>query len=134
MPNVISVQLVFIDPMRGNLTLTLLDLRFFAHHGWYAEETLQGQTFGVNLWVSYPEPDAALIQLSDTIDYTEIHTLLVAQMNRPRKLLEELAQSILDEIHSQFPQVKHLRLQIEKMAPPVVGLVGRLGITLERSY
>ncbi len=120
--------------MRGNITLTLLDLRFFAHHGWYAEETLQGQTFGVNLWVSYPEPDAALIQLTDTIDYTEIHTLLVAQMNRPRKLLEELAQSILDEIHSHFPQVNHIRLQIEKMAPPVVGLNGRLGITLERSY
>lgn len=120
--------------MKGIITLTLLDLRFFAYHGWYAEETKQGQTFLVNAWVSYPEPTTSLIELSDTIDYTEIHTILVAQMDRPRKLLEDLAQSVVDEIHSRFPQVCQIKLQIEKTAPPVPGLNGRLGIALERNY
>lgn len=116
------------------ITLTLLDLRFFAHHGWYEEETRQGQTFLVNAWISYAEPTTNITELSTTIDYTEIHSILVDQMNRPRKLLEELTQSILDEIRSRFTQVNHIKLQIEKLAPPVPGFNGRLGITLERRY
>jgi dihydroneopterin aldolase len=134
MPSVTSVQPDFIDPMNGTITLTLLDLRFFAHHGWYEEETRMGQTFLVNAWISYPEPPAAIIRLTDTIDYTAIHSILVAQMNQPRKLLEELAQSTLTEIQSRFPQVRQIRLQIEKVSPPVAGFNGRLGITLERSF
>jgi len=128
------VQPVFIDAMTGTITLTLLDLRFFGHHGWYEEETRQGQTFLVNAWISYPEPTTNIKELSSTIDYTEIHSILVDQMNRPRKLLEELTQSILDEIRSRFMQVNHIKLQIEKLAPPVPGFNGRLGITLERRY
>lgn len=134
MPSVTSVQPDFIDPMNGIITLTLLDLRFFAHHGWYEEETRMGQTFLVNAWISYPEPPAAIIRLTDTIDYTAIHSILVAQMNQPRKLLEELAQSTLTEIQTRFPQVRQIRLQIEKVSPPVAGFNGRLGITLERSF
>lgn len=134
MLNAISVQPAFIDAMKGILTLTLLDLRFFAYHGWYEEETRQGQTFLVNAWVSYPEPASTLIDLSDAIDYAEIHSILSAQMNQPRKLLEELTQSIMDSIHDRFPQVSHIKLQIEKLAPPVPGLNGRLGVTLERNY
>lgn len=120
--------------MKGVITLTLLDLRFFAYHGWYAEETKQGQTFLVNAWISYPEPTSSLTELSATIDYTEIHSILDAQMNRPRKLLEELAQSIIGEIYARFPQVSQVKLQIEKTAPPVPGLNGRLGISLERNF
>lgn len=134
MLNAISVQPAFIDAMKGILTLTLLDLRFFAYHGWYEEETRQGQTFLVNAWVSYPEPASTLIDLSDAIDYAEIHSILSAQMNQPRKLLEELTQSIMDSIHDRFPQVSYIKLQIEKLAPPVPGLNGRLGVTLERNY
>jgi len=125
---------VFIDPMNGQITLTLLELRFFAYHGWYAQESLKGQSFQVDLWVTYPEPPAQVELLSDTIDYTTVYDLLRKQMDRPRRLLEELAQSILSEIREKFPQVTELTIHIEKVSPPVAGLDGKLGIQLKRTY
>lgn len=120
--------------MQGKITLTLLDLRFFAHHGWYEQEALQGQTFLVNLWVSYPESDLKITALDQSIDYTTIFGILRDQMKKPRKLLEDLAQSILAEIHEHYPQTTEIRIHIEKNAPPVEGLDGRLGIQLERKF
>lgn len=120
--------------MPGQITLSLLDLRFFAYHGWYASETLQGQPFQVDLWVTYPEPATALEKLEQTIDYTVVYEVLKAQMENPRKLLEELAQSILGEIHNRFPLVSELKIHIQKIAPPVAGLDGRLGIQLHRRF
>jgi dihydroneopterin aldolase len=75
-----------------------------------------------------------LQQLSDTVDYTLIYELVRRQMNQPRKLLEELAQSILSEIHETFPQVTELKIHIEKTAPPVENFSGRLGIQLTRTF
>lgn len=120
--------------MKGQITLTLLELRFFAYHGWYEQETLKGQSFRVDLWVTYPEPPAQVEILSDTIDYTTVYDLLRGQMDRPRRLLEELAQSILTEIREKFPQVTELKIHIEKVSPPVTGLDGKLGIQLRRVY
>ncbi|MBM3432053.1 MAG: dihydroneopterin aldolase [Bacteroidetes bacterium] len=120
--------------MNGLITLTLLDLRFFAYHGWYAQEAEKGQPFLINLWITYPEPDTSVEQLDQTIDYTLVYDLLDAQMKKPRKLLEELAQSILSEIHDQFPRVSELKIHIQKISPPVAGLDGRLGIELLRRY
>lgn len=120
--------------MTGTITLTLADLRFYAYHGWFAEEARQGQSFLVDLWVSYPEPDQSIATLDQTIDYTIVHSILKEQMERPRRLLEDLAQSILGEIKQQFPLVTHQRIHIQKLAPPVSGLDGRLGIQVERNY
>ena len=120
--------------MNGQITLTLLDLRFFANHGWYATETEKGQPFLINLWITYPEPDFSVGHLNQTIDYTVVYDLLDAQMKHPRKLLEDLAQSILSEIREQFPQVCELKIHIQKTSPSVPGLDGRLGIELHRTY
>jgi dihydroneopterin aldolase len=124
----------FIDPMQGHITLTLLDLRFFAYHGWYEQEALQGQTFLVNLWVTHPEPVNSIQSLDQALDYTQLFGILSDQMKRPRKLLEDLAQSILTEMHERFPQTTSIRIHIEKTSPPVTGLDGRLGIQLERTF
>ena len=128
------MPLDFIDAMPGQITLSLLDLRFFAYHGWYASETQQGQPFQVDLWVTYPEPDNALENLEQTIDYTIVYEMLKAQMENPRKLLEDLAQSILGELHARFSQVSELKIHIQKISPPVAGLDGRLGIQLHRCF
>jgi dihydroneopterin aldolase len=120
--------------MSGILTITLLDLRFFAYHGWYEQESRQGQIFRVDLWVSYPEPNRSVSELDQTIDYSVIYAMLHTQMHRPRRLLEELAQSILAEIKEKFPVVMKIQIHIQKVAPPVAGLDGRLGIQLESFY
>ncbi len=120
--------------MPGQITLSLLDLRFFAYHGWYASETQQGQPFQVDLWVTYPEPDTNLERLEQTIDYTVVYQMLKTQMENPRKLLEDLAQSILSDLRNRFPQVLELKLHIQKISPPVAGLDGRLGIQLHRRF
>ena len=120
--------------MKGAITLTLLDLRFFAHHGLYPAEQANGQPFRVDLWITYPEPDSTLQDLTQTLDYTIVYSRLTQQMEKPRPLLEELAQSILEELKELFPAITEMRIHIQKEKPPVVGLEGRLGVQLLRSY
>jgi dihydroneopterin aldolase len=120
--------------MAGIITLSLLDLRFFAHHGWYEQESRQGQSFRVDLWVSYPEASSTIDALEQTIDYTVIYSILKEEMEHPRRLLEQLAQSILDRIKITFPQVKQIRIHVQKSAPPVPRLDGKLGVQLERHF
>ncbi len=120
--------------MSGTITLSLIDLRFFAYHGWYEQESRQGQNFRLDLWVSYPESMQSIVELDQTIDYSVIYSALKDQMARPRRLLEDLAQSILTEIKENYPVVTQIRIHIQKMAPPVSGLDGQLGIQLERTF
>ena len=125
---------VIIDQMQGQITLTLLELRFFAYHGLYEKEQQEGQHFLVDLWITYPELDISVHQLDQTLDYTVVFSKLKEQMANPRLLLEDLAQSILSELKELFPPITEIRIHIQKESAPVSGLDGRLGVQLSRRY
>jgi dihydroneopterin aldolase len=120
--------------MQGQITLTLLELRFFAYHGLYVKEQQEGQYFLVDLWITYPELDKTVHQLDQTLDYTVVFGKLKEQMANPRHLLEDLAQSILSELKELFPPITEIRIHIQQESAPVSDLDGRLGVQLTRLY
>ncbi|MXV13818.1 dihydroneopterin aldolase [Hufsiella ginkgonis] len=103
--------------------IALEKIRFFAFHGFYAEEQVTGTEFFVDAEVSLPVYNNANEDLSQTINYERLFEIVSAQMKVPRKLIETVAHNILDEVHLECMQATHIRIAIRKMHPPLGGEV-----------
>ena len=109
----------------GTITqrVCLVDIRFFSYHGFYPEEQVLGNEFMLDieteLEVFVPGGD----ELSNTVNYERLFEIASEEMKTPRKLLETVAHSILEQIRHEFLAVKNIRVSIRKMHPPLAGEV-----------
>lgn len=113
--------------------IALEGMQFYAYHGFYEEEQKIGNHFIVDLEVESKVSQAALNDdLSDTINYEILYTITRMEMRRPSKLLEHVAQRILNKISSHYPKIKNVRIRISKLQPPLGGRVNRAYIEMEQ--
>lgn len=110
------------------LTIELKNLHFHAHHGIYAEETLVGGSFTIDVSVAHIPAVFPITQLKDTIDYGAVFLLVQTRMQQAVPLLETLATSIVADIFNAFVTAEQVDISITKMAPPVIGFQGALGV------
>lgn len=102
--------------------IALEGMRFFAHHGVFAEERLRGNHFEVDVWLDtgmaqLPESD----QIEDALDYGKIYGVTKAIMAEPKNLLETLVHAIGKRLLEEFPQASAIRVRVAKENPPVEG-------------
>ena len=112
--------------------ISLKDLRFFARHGVMPFEREMGNEFKVDLLIKLPcddrfEDDS----LDNTVSYADLFEIVADEMNTPRKLLETVALNIAKKIRNYYPQVMKGKITIEKMRPPIVGMIGKAAVSLE---
>ncbi|MBC7721943.1 MAG: dihydroneopterin aldolase [Pedobacter sp.] len=110
------------------LSIHLNNVFFFAYHGLYDHETLNGNNFEVNLTVNY-QPVKLVTKISETINYVAIYELLNARMQIATPLLETLVMDIANEILAQFPLVENISISIKKMQPPIANFDGSVGVS-----
>jgi 7,8-dihydroneopterin aldolase/epimerase/oxygenase len=120
--------------MKELLTVYLKQVRFFAFHGLYAEEQKTGNEFEVDLAVNYAPSSGLVTDISETISYADLYAIVLEQMKEPVALLETLAMTITSKIHEKFPQVKKIEISIDKLNPPITGIVGRVGTSFRREF
>jgi dihydroneopterin aldolase len=72
--------------------------------------------------------------IAETIDYVRLAGIVREKMNSPHDLLETIAMRIAEQVHSDFPQVKHIEISIEKLHPPIEQFTGQTGVTYSRDY
>ncbi len=106
------------------MTIELLSLVVFGHHGYLEAERRLGQRFLVDLWADVPEAAAASDDLDDTVDYRRLAQLVREVFAGPeRLLLEGLAGAVADGVLGRFPAVERVRVRIRKpdvvLDPPV---------------
>lgn len=102
--------------------IELKNMRFFAHHGVFSQETVVGNEFMVNLRIDADFSKACKTDnIEDTINYASVYELVKSEMLKPSRLMENAAYRILERIKSSFPQIVHLEVRIAKMNPPVGG-------------
>lgn len=111
--------------------ISLNNLRFYANHGVLEEETKLGNEFIVDLSVKllcieYPFPD----ELRSTVSYADLYEIVVEEMKQPRKLLENVAYSIVSRIREKYKQVNGGFIRIEKVRPPIPGMIGSASVRL----
>ena len=97
-------------------------MKFHAFHGCNSEEAKTGGNYLVDVTVEtdFSAP-ASSDKLSDAVDYVAIYEITKKEMSVRSNLLEHVAQRIHDSVRKQFPEVKKIKVKVEKINPPVGG-------------
>ena len=69
--------------------------------------------------------------LSQTIDYVRVNTIVVEEMAIPSKLIEHVGQRIVNRLNEELESLEKLRVKIIKLSPPINGDVDNVAIIIE---
>ena len=115
------------------LTIALEQLKFRAFHGFYPEERIIGNDFILDVYVTIADT-IPVDELSDTVNYQDIFTIVKAVMAVPQPLLEQVVASISHTIREKYPRVKKTVVTLRKMSPPMGAEVRNSLVSLEKEY
>lgn len=101
--------------------IEIRNARFFSYHGFYEEEQLVGNEFFVSICCSFHTQPIDSDELSDTLNYEQLYSIVKAQMQVPRKLLETVAYSVLNDVKKCADLLEEARVEIRKINPPFGG-------------
>jgi 7,8-dihydroneopterin aldolase/epimerase/oxygenase len=102
--------------------VALEGMRFFAYHGVYETERVQGNYFTVDVWMDTGKATVAdSDDLVDVLNYGRIYEVAAAVMGAPKKLLESLVNAIGRKLVEEFTEVKAITVRVSKENPPVGG-------------
>lgn len=109
-------------------------IRLFAYHGCMDEESRIGTDYEVNLSVRADlRHSAETDKLKDTVDYVALNRIVKEEMAIRAKLLEVVAQRIVNRILSEEPLVQRVKVSVSKLAPPIQGDVERVSVVFKSS-
>ena len=110
----------------------LKDIRIYAFHGCMEEEELIGSDYIVNLEVETDMHQPANSDLlEDAVDYVQLNAIVKEEMLIRSRLLEHIAQRIIDRILKQFPMVKNVEVKVAKQNPPIGGDVKEVCVCIK---
>lgn len=117
--------------MRGRIALE--GLEFHAFHGVYPHERESGNFFEVDIAVETNFLEAAIQDdLTATLDYEILFQIVKEEMNTPSKLLETVAEKIVDDVFKRFPAVLLVEFKISKLNPPIGGKCRKATVTITK--
>ena len=113
--------------------VALKDVRFFAFHGFYPEEQLIGSVFYVDIETAFKTYGSAHDELAKTLNYETLFQIAQEAMNKTSRLIETVAEQILNRLIQGFPELLTIKVRIRKMNPPLPGEVGYSQVVLNWS-
>lgn len=115
--------------------ILLEDIRIYSNHGCLDEEALIGSDYMVDLEIEADlSKSIETDDLSDTVDYVLLNKIIKQEVSTRSKLLEKVADRVLQRIHKEAPLVTYARIKISKMNPPIGGNVKKVSIILEKKF
>lgn len=107
------------------------NIRIFANHGCLKEETQIGSDYRVDVKVKANlKNSAASDALSDTVDYVFLNKVVREEMAIPSKLLETVAQRILNRFFKEDKLITEATVSVSKINPPIGGDVEMVTISM----
>ena len=111
------------------------NIRLYANHGCLEEEAKIGSRYRVDVSLETDFTIAAQNDdLSKTVDYVTINQIVAYEMSIRSKLLEQVAQRIVNESKKACPTIEKIRVKIAKLCPPINGDVEEVAIIIEESF
>ena len=102
------------------IKIALHGAEFFAYHGFYPQEEQLGNSYLVDIDVSFsPTGDIAEDKITHTVNYEHLYEIACDEMQRPKKLIETVAHGILDQVKAKYPNVDLIEVSIKKLNPPL---------------
>jgi dihydroneopterin aldolase len=113
-------------------SIKVYGIRTFSYHGCLPEETKIGGNYivDVDLWCDF-SASALTDDLSKTIDYCDVNSVVVDQMATPCKLIETVAYRIVNQLKKELHQLEKVRVEIKKINPPIDGDVNFVSVVVE---
>lgn len=112
--------------------LILNEIRVYAFHGCMEEEKRIGSNYIVNLEVETDMINPAKSDdISDAVDYVILNKIVKEEMSVRSKLLEHVAQRIINRVLKQFSEVENVVVSVAKQNPPLGGDVGEVCVCLK---
>ena len=113
--------------------IKIKNIRVYAYHGCLVEEGKIGSDYRVDLEVKADlKKSAETDHLSDTVDYVHLNRIVKEEMAVRTKLLETVANSILDRILEELGLVTWARVKVSKLNPPIGGNVEMVSVIMKR--
>lgn len=110
-------------------TVALKDVKCFALHGYYPEEQLIGNHFIVDLVTEFT-PKGFDDELSQTVNYEDLNSIILSEMKNTQKLLETVLNNIISKVIDLYPFVEIINVSIKKLHPPMPGQIGHSFVKL----
>lgn len=111
--------------------VSLNGIEIFAYHGYYPQEQLIGTNFLVDVSVVFEPQDNTSDELGKTIDYVQINNIVQAEMKQTSKLLETVAERMINKIIQLYNTIYSVRVSIKKLHPPMASTINNSNIILE---
>jgi 7,8-dihydroneopterin aldolase/epimerase/oxygenase len=112
--------------------IKLKNIRTFSYHGCLIEESKIGSDYIVNLEITANlEKSSKTDELNDTVDYVHLNKIVVEEMAIRSKLLEHVAQRIINRILEELVMVTKVLVRVSKVNPPIGGDVEMVTIEIE---
>ena len=107
------------------------NIRVFANHGCLKEETAIGSDYRVDVVVKVNlKTSSQSDELNDTVDYVFLNKVVREEMAIPSKLLETVAQRILNRFFKEDNLISKATVSVSKINPPIGGDVEMVTIKL----
>lgn len=121
-------------PVRPSDRIIVSGIKFHAYHGLTRLEREVGVRCSIDVEMSVDlSPAISSDHLTDTIDYREIHRIVleIGQDRRSFHLIESLAGRIAQEILRKFA-VTEVTVRVRKETPIIDGIVDYIGVQVTR--
>ena len=115
--------------------IQLKNMAFYGYHGALVEENTLGQRFLVDLTLTLDIAEAARTdKLDATVDYVRIYALCRKIVEQDRvKLIETLANDILDQVLAMCPHVDEATIVVRKPSVPLGGSLDYVAIETSKT-
>jgi dihydroneopterin aldolase len=109
------------------------NIKLFANHGCLEEEAKIGSEYRVDVEVKVDlKKSSKTDELTDTVDYVHLNYIVKEEMAIRSKLLEEVAQRILNRFFKELKMVQKATVSVAKINPPIGGNVEEVVIVLAK--
>lgn len=104
-------------------------IRLYAYHGCMDEEARIGGNYIVDVTIEADLSEAAKTDdLSKTIDYCEVYEIVKTEMAIRSKLIEQVAQRIINSLKKKFNTLQYTEVKLTKLNPPINGDVEKVSV------
>lgn len=109
-------------------------IKLFGYHGCLDEEGKIGTDYRVNVtvWGDLSRP-AQTDELQDTLDYVIINRIVKEEVAIRSKLIEHVANRILDRLLAEMPPAQKAEIKLSKLYPPINGDVESVSVVMSRT-
>lgn len=109
------------------------NIKLYAYHGCLEEEAKIGSWYRVDVEVKANlKKSSRTDELADTVDYVHLNHIVKEEMATRSKLLEEVAQRILDRFFKELRMIRRAKVSVAKINPPIGGNVEEVVVVLTK--